>query len=202
MSKTKNRSRVLALVIMLALVIGILPMGAMATGSYVNPLTVTGVMTLTFGDTTNPTWPESNMYFDLVSGTTYNAVYSTNGTSVNTDYYPSLLSMYIVPATGKTISSITGTDVTFVTYAADGTPSTSTSCTVNSAGFYAICPQSANSQIVITSSDSSTVTVKFKAPVTQTSSGGATPLTVCGYLPVGQFARPNSFGWGTIFTDN
>lgn len=28
------------------------------------------------------------------------------------------------------------------------------------------------------------------------------PSWVCGYLPVGQFARPNSFGWGTIFTDN
>ena len=23
-----------------------------------------------------------------------------------------------------------------------------------------------------------------------------------GYLPVGQFARPNSFGWGTLYTDN
>lgn len=194
--------KILSLLLVLAILCGLMLFSASATGSIVNPLTVTGVMTLTFGDTTSPTWPESDMYFELDSGTTYNAVYSTDGTTENTGYYPSLLSMYIVPATGKTISSITGTDVTFVTYAADGTPSTSTSCTVNSAGFYAICPQSANSKIVITSSDSSTVTVKFKAPVTQTSSGGTTPLTVCGYLPVGQFARPNSFGWGTIFTDS
>ncbi len=110
--------------------------------------------------------------------------------------------MYIVPATGKTISSITGTDVTFVTYASDGTPSTSTSCTVNSEGFYAICPESEDAQIVITTSDSITVTVNFDEPTSATVPGGTKPMTVCGYLPVGQFARPNSFGWGTIFTDN
>ena len=28
------------------------------------------------------------------------------------------------------------------------------------------------------------------------------PVAVNGYLPVGQFARPNSFGWGTLYTDN
>ena len=37
---------------------------------------------------------------------------------------------------------------------------------------------------------------------TNAATEGTYPQSVRGYLPVGQFARPNSFGWGCLFTDN
>ncbi|MCR4962470.1 MAG: hypothetical protein K6B40_01160 [Firmicutes bacterium] len=196
-----NARKLFAIFLAALLLVGAFGVNAMAsTGDYHKPLTLDNV-TLTFGDETNPTWPESNMYFKEESTTTYQAVYSTNGTSEYTGYYPDILSIYIVPANNVTITSITGTDVDFVTYDSDGTPTYSSTTTVNAENFYAICPKSNSSQIVVTPNSGSPVTVKFKAPVSQTASGGATPKTVCGYLPVGQFARANSMGWGTIYTD-
>ena len=197
MSKTKKLSKVLALVLMLALVLTVVPMGALAYGTYVNPLSLT-TMTLTFGDTSNPTWPESYMYFSQESGNTYQAFYSTNGTSEDTSYYPDILSMYIVPNGNYSISSITGTDVYFVTFDSNtGEPTYSTTTTVNSLGFYAICPRSANSKIVVTpnTGSSNAVTVKFKAPKVQATTAGSTPKAVKSYLPIGQYAT--GAGWGS-----
>lgn len=44
-------------------------------------------------------------------------------------------------------------------------------------------------------------TYTITCPVQHLPSGGVNPSVVQGYLPVGQFARPNSFGWGGICTD-
>ncbi len=41
-----------------------------------------------------------------------------------------------------------------------------------------------------------TVTIPYVASVNT-----GVPSAVCGFLPIGQFARPNSFGWGGIYTD-
>ena len=195
------KTRKLLSLLLMMLIVGALSINAWANGTYVNPLSLDN-MELTFGDTSNPTWPESNMYFTQESGNTYQAVYSTNGTTEDTSYYPDILSMYILPVGNNPISSIVGTDVTFVTYdSITGEPTYSSTTTVNNDGFYAIRPQSANSQIVVTpeSGSSDAVTVKFKTPVAQTASGGTTPNAVCGYLPVGQFAT--GAGWGAICTN-
>lgn len=40
------------------------------------------------------------------------------------------------------------------------------------------------------------------ARYTETSGTNQFPADVCGYLPVGQFARTNSFGWGNLYSDN
>lgn len=41
-----------------------------------------------------------------------------------------------------------------------------------------------------------TVTIPYVASVNT-----GVPSAICGFLPIGQFARPNSFGWGGIYTD-
>lgn len=187
--------KILALLLVLVMMAGLLSMSAMAYGTFTNPLTLT-TMKLTFGDTTNPTWPESCMYFSQESGNTYQAFYSTNGTSETTGYYPDILSIYIVANGSYRISSITGTDVYFATFdSTTGEPTYSTTTTVNSQGFYAICPLASTSKIVITPSSGSAVTVKFKEPVVQASTAGSTPKAVKSYLPIGQYAT--GAGWGS-----
>lgn len=185
--------KIVALMLALVMVLALGTSAFAATGDMSNPVTVSGV-TLTFGDTENPTWPESSMYFKEVSTNSFSAVYSTDGTTVDTSYYPDILSLYIV----GDISSVTGSNMIFVTYDDDGTPTETTTTTVNADGYYTIKPQSNSSTITV----NSTVTVSFSAPNTATSTGGSTPAAVNGYLPVGQFARYNSFGWGNLYTDN
>lgn len=185
--------KIVALMLALVMVLALGTSAFAATGDMSNPVTVSGV-TLTFGDTENPTWPESSMYFKEVSTNSFSAVYSTDGTTVDTSYYPDILSLYIV----GDISSVTGSNMIFVTYDDDGTPTETTTTTVNADGYYTVKPQSDSSTITV----NGTVTVSFSAPNTATSTGGSTPAAVNGYLPVGQFARNNSFGWGMLYTDN
>ena len=180
---------------MLALVM-VLALGASAfaaTGDMSNPVTVSGV-TLRFGDPNYPaTAPEKYMYFKETGTGTYDAIYSTDGTTEDTSYYPDILALYI----SGSVTSITGSNMIFVTYDAAGTPTESETATLNSGGFYTIKPKSDNSSITVNGN----VTVNFSAPNVQVAEGSK-PAAVTGYLPVGQFARYNSFGWGTLYTDN
>lgn len=96
-----------------------------------------------------------------------------------------------------TITSITGTGIDFVTYDASGNATISPTVAVNDDGFYTIKPKSDNSSITVNGN----VTVNFSAPNVQIAEGSK-PAAVTGYLPVGQFARYNSFGWGNLYTDN
>lgn len=186
--------KIVALVLGLVLVLA-LGTSALATDAMSNPVTVAG-LTLRFGDPDYPaTAPECNMYFKATSATnTYDAIYSTDGATASTSFYPSILAFYV----SGTLSSFTGTDIDFVTYADDGTPTISDEATINEKGFYTIKPKSSNSKIVL----NETVTVNFAAPKSTAAASGSIAKAICGYLPVGQFARYNSFGWGTIFTDN
>lgn len=185
--------KIVALVLALVMVLALGTSALAVTGDMNNPVTVSGV-TLTFGDTENPTWPESSMYFKEVSTNSFSAVYSTDGTTVDTSYYPDILSLYIE----GDISSVKGSNMVFVTYDDDGTPTEKTTTTVNADGYYTVKPQSDSSTLTV----NDTVTVSFSAPNTATSTSGTTPAAVNGYLPVGQFARNNSFGWGMLYNDN
>ena len=196
--KIKRRTEMKAkkiVALMLALVM-VLALGASAfaaTGDMSNPVTVSGV-TLRFGDPNYPaTAPEKYMYFKETGTGTYDAIYSTDGTTEDTSYYPDILALYI----SGNVTSITGSNMIFVTYDADGTPTESGTATLNSGGFYTIKPKSDNSSITVNGN----VTVSFSAPNVQIAEGSK-PAAVTGYLPVGQFARHNSFGWGTLYTDN
>ena len=185
--------KIVALVLALVMVLALGTSALAATGDMSNPVTVSGV-TLRFGDPNYPaTAPEKYMYFKETGTGTYDAVYSTNGTTEDTSYYPDILALYI----SGSVTSITGSDMIFVTYDADGTPTESETTTVNTKNFYTIKPQSDNSSITVNGN----VTVSFSAPNVQVAEG-SNPAAVTGYLPVGQFARYNSFGWGTLYTDN
>ena len=185
--------KIVALVLALVMVLALGTSALAATGDMSNPVTVSGV-TLRFGDPNYPaTAPEKYMYFKETGTGTYDAIYSTDGTTEDTSYYPDILALYI----SGSVTSITGSDMIFVTYDAAGTPTESETVTVNSDSFYTIKPQSDNSSITVNGN----VTVNFSAPNVQIAEG-SNPAAVTGYLPVGQFARYNSFGWGTLYTDN
>ena len=185
--------KIVALVLALVMVLALGTSALAATGDMSNPVTVSGV-TLRFGDPNYPaTAPEKYMYFKETGTGTYDAIYSTDGTTEDTSYYPDILALYI----SGSVTSITGSNMIFVTYDADGTPTESETTTVNTKNFYTIKPQSDNSTITVNGN----VTVSFSAPNVQIAEG-SNPAAVTGYLPVGQFARYNSFGWGTLYTDN
>ena len=197
--------KIVALVLALVMVLALGTTALAATGDMSNPVTAAD-LNLYFGDPDYPaTAPECYMYFKETGTNTYDAIYSTNGTTAGTSFYPSILAFYVIPVKGAngqpvtTVTSITGTDMDFVTYDEEtGAETVSTTATVNEKGFYTIKPKSSSSKIVI----NGTVTVNFSAPMSSTAAPGSIAKAVCGYLPVGQFARYNSFGWGTIFTDN
>lgn len=185
--------KIVALMLALVMVLALGASAFAATGDMSNPVTVSGV-TLRFGDPNYPaTAPEKYMYFKETGTGTYDAIYSTDGTTEDTSYYPDILALYI----SGNVTSITGSNMIFVTYDAAGTPTESETATLNSGGFYTIKPQSDNSSITVNGN----VTVSFSAPNVQVAEGSK-PAAVTGYLPVGQFARHNSFGWGTLYTDN
>lgn len=185
--------KIVALMLALVMVLALGASAFAATGDMSNPVTVSGV-TLRFGDPNYPaTAPEKYMYFKETGTGTYDAIYSTDGTTEDTSYYPDILALYI----SGSVTSITGSNMIFVTYDAAGTPTESETATLNSGGFYTIKPQSDNSSITVNGN----VTVNFSAPNVQVAEGSK-PAAVTGYLPVGQFARHNSFGWGTLYTDN
>ncbi len=213
MSKTKKLSKVLALVIMLALVIGVLPLGAMAT-TYNN-------IEIQFGDPfSDPTWPETQMSLQEVENTpnTYTAVYNNNPSST---YYPGIVSLYAFydQNNGVTLTSNDTTSIQFVTFDQYGSETVDADGVMNynqnsnwnpdanngagamvNSNLFAIKINAAGS-ITITNTDNDSVAIIFQNPRSASASAGSNPASVCGYLPVGQFARPNSFGWGTIFTD-
>lgn len=194
--------KIVALMLALVMVLALGTSALAATGDMSNPVTVSGV-TLRFGDPNYPaTAPEKYMYFKETGTGTYDAIYSTDGTTEDASYYPDILAFYVVPEEVNdepvtTITSITGTDVDFVTYDASGNATIGPTVAVNDDGFYTIKPKSDNSSITVNGN----VTVNFSAPNVQIAEG-SNPAAVTGYLPVGQFARYNSFGWGTLYTDN
>lgn len=193
--------KIVALMLALVMVLALGTSALAATGDMSNPVTVSGV-TLRFGDPNYPaTAPEKYMYFKETGTGTYDAIYSTDGTTEDASYYPDILAFYVVPeeVNGEpvAITSITGTGIDFVTYDASGNATISPTVAVNDDGFYTIKPKSDNSSITVNGN----VTVNFSAPNVQIAEGSK-PAAVTGYLPVGQFARYNSFGWGTLYTDN
>ena len=65
---------------------------------------------------------------------------------------------------------------------------------------YTITTNATNNTVIVASNGTTTYTVT--CPHYTAAATGVNPADVNGYLPVGQFARWNSFGWGTLYTDN
>ena len=65
---------------------------------------------------------------------------------------------------------------------------------------YTITTNATNNTVIVASNGTTTYTVT--CPHYTAAATGVNPVDVNGYLPVGQFARWNSFGWGTLYTDS
>lgn len=65
---------------------------------------------------------------------------------------------------------------------------------------YTINTDATNAITIVASNGTTTYTIT--CPHYTATAAGTNPVAVNGYLPVGQFARPNSFGWGALYTDN
>lgn len=65
---------------------------------------------------------------------------------------------------------------------------------------YTINTDATNAITIVASNGTTTYTIT--CPHYTAIATGINPVAVNGYLPVGQFARPNSFGWGALYTDN
>ena len=65
---------------------------------------------------------------------------------------------------------------------------------------YTIATDATNAITIVATNGTATYTIT--CPHYTAAAAGVNPVDVNGYLPVGQFARWNSFGWGTLYTDN
>ena len=65
---------------------------------------------------------------------------------------------------------------------------------------YTIATDATNAITIVATNGTTTYTIT--CPHYTAAAAGVNPVDVNGYLPVGQFARWNSFGWGTLYTDN
>lgn len=115
----------------------------------------------------------------------------TTGTVVNVDpnssYIPKQFilwarSGFTVSVNGTNVSAWTASYGTFTDYA------------------YTIPTDAENNTTIVAANGTTTYTITCPH-YTATSSADVNPKVVNGYLPVGQFARWNSFGWGALYTD-
>lgn len=199
MSKTKKLSKVLALVIMLALLVGILPMGAMATGSY-SSVTV-NALTMQFGDPTTTEYVSPEQDITLTAGSNNTVIVTYNGFA---NYYPDTLAFYVTN-NASTISAIStnGGVTAQPTELVNGVFQPTSNV---KAGFYILTVNTANTTgnnvtrtLTITKTDNTTVTLQFTIPpvVAPASNTG-----VMAYLPApGQFTNEGvtTGGWGDAF---
>ena len=70
----------------------------------------------------------------------------------------------------------------------------------DTAASYTIATHATNAITIVATNGTTTYTIT--CPHYTAAATGVNPADVNGYLPVGQFARWNSFGWGTLYTDN
>ena len=115
----------------------------------------------------------------------------TTGTVVNVDpnssYIPKQFilwarSGFTVSVNGTNVSAWTASYGTFTDYA------------------YTIPTDAENNTTIVAATGTTTYTIT--CPHYTAAATGVNPVDVNGYLPVGQFARWNSFGWGTLYTDS
>jgi hypothetical protein len=161
-----------------------------------------------------------SLRLDNATTHTYTALYNNDEDS---PYYPDIISLYAFynQNNGVTLTSNNTTNIQFVTFDQDGNETVDNDGVMNysqnsnwnpdanngagamvNSNLFAIKINAAGSITIATANNTYTVTICFLDPASTSASAGSNPTTVCGYLPIGQFARPNSMGWGTIYTDN
>jgi len=174
MSKTKKFSRALALVIMLALVLTVLPMAASAT--------TTGWVSVATGEMIAIDWTQS--------GTTYTGTVVDAYTLSSTTY--TMPHSFTLWTRGTPTFTYDNTEIT-ITYLYDSYDGQDKAYEVDVTGI----PNNTTSNLTVNIA-AGTYSVDLPA-ATPGASGGAFPSYVNGYLPVGQYAVGAS--WGGIFSD-
>lgn len=194
-----TRSKVLSVVLVLAMLLSILPMGGIASASVP---TYNGVE-LQFGDPNYLATPPESLMTITGSGTSYTANYTGTDSAY---FYPDTLSLYVYyPSSPTTISLTAGGGVQFATYSGGVetlhstlTPSTNVNEGVTS-DLYTVKLTTAGT-VTVKNGSTTLVTLSFSAPKdSYPSAGGATPNALMGYLPLGQFATGS--GWGSPYSD-
>lgn len=182
MSKTKNRSRVLALVLMLALVIGVMPLAASAT--------TTGWVSVAEGEMIAIDWTLTGT--NTYTGTVVDA-YTLSSTTY-TMPHSFVLWAHSTP-TAPTYTCGTGITVTYLydSYTDETMTDMSKAYRVDVSGI----DENDTSDLTFITADG-TYTVTLPA-ATAGAAGGSFPSHVNGYLPVGQYAVGAS--WGGIFVN-
>jgi hypothetical protein len=182
MSKTKNLSKVLALVIMLALVIGVMPMAASAT--------TTGWVSVAEGEMIAIDWTLTGT--NTYTGTVVDA-YTLSSTTY-TMPHSFVLWAHSTP-TAPTYTCGTGITVTYLydSYTDETMTDMSKAYRVDVSGI----DENDTSDLTFITADG-TYTVTLPA-ATAGATGGSFPSYVNGYLPVGQYAVGAS--WGGIFVN-
>ena len=182
MSKTKKFSKVLALVIMLALVIGVMPMAASAT--------TIGWVSVAEGEMIAIDWTLTGT--DTYTGTVVDA-YTLSSTTY-TMPHSFVLWAHSTP-TAPTYTCGTGITVTYLydSYTDETMTDMSKAYRVDVSGI----DENDTSDLTFITADG-TYTVTLPA-ATAGATGGSFPSYVNGYLPVGQYAAGAS--WGGIFSD-
>lgn len=204
-----KKTKFLALLLVLAMMVGLLGISASATVPTYDSIEIQ------FGDPNYPsTWPENMMSLSLTDSTThtYTALFNNDA---NSTYYPSILSLYAFYSTNTnlTLTSNDTSKIKFVTYDQDGTeiidPDGVMNYTQNlnwnadanngaggmvSSNLYAVKILDAGSITISSTNNTKYVTINFQAPQSASSSAGTTPKAVKSYLPIGQYAT--GAGWG------
>ena len=174
MSKTKGFSKVLALVIMLALVIGILPMGAAAA---------------TYGDVTLSIPSGEGLSLSAPSISNQNTTFTYSVVSAVSGYRPANFSLQIAPDANVTVS-ITTQNGAVITQ--EGT--------IPGSNYWLVIPSTSSaSSVTVTSSGGYTYIVNCEKP---NGADQASLTGLYAYLPApGQFTNEgvNTGGWGDAF---
>ena len=190
----------LALLLALAMVLGMFGMSALATNLY-TPITVNG-LTMQFGDPTATQLESPEQNISLAEGENNTVIVTYSGIA---NYYPDTLAFYVTSGATSIASFSTDGGVTAQpTEIVNGEIQPTTNVT---SGFYILTVNTANTgttnitrTLTITKANGGTVTLQFTIPPVQTPESGT---GVMAYLPAGgQFTNEGvtTGGWGDAFT--
>ena len=202
--------RFTAMLLTLAMVLGLCCMGTMASAVSNTDI---GSVQVQFGDpNAEPTPPESLMSLVQGTGGVYNAVYT--GADAD-EFYPNILSLYAFSAGtgGANVVELVSLDtpaIQFATYGADGQElhdsiTYATNQNLNEDGelesssvFTVVLAD--EGEIEVRANGQVQGTIHFDAPKDQsTPATDATPTGLNGYLPIGQYSNGNM--WGSPYSD-
>jgi len=188
----RKAKKILSGVLVLTLMLTMLPVAAKAdsTSNSAEPISIAE------GDPVSITWNGH-------SGQVANVDSSSNIIPANFTLWVEGTNVSVTRAVGNgTATAVTSNGSKIITEPSDSDEEGTVICTQNAFTIETDDNSSITVNVTIgTSAYGNEGSYSFTCPKRRLPSGGTYPANVQGYLPVGQFARPNSFGWGGICSD-